>query len=288
MYDMGMINPREVVGLAADHDGTFTDIVAEFDHYNEIAQEFIARELGISELVVEAIMVMKIEEIMESPEKFGWVVDGRTVAPMADQYLIVRQAMLMLSEELDVPIEKKEQLSERVFAECAPKLGSYYKEDAQRVLKELVASTNLYVVTNSSTIQVEKKLRTILSEEEMSRLKVVGGAKKMVVDPSWQGVVPEGAYQGMAGFPDRGVYLQRKAYFAVLSSVFGPDLSKARMMGDIGEMDLAMIDYLGGKTGLVLSRFSLPWEVAYWTDGSARRRASENLGEIASFLVNQK
>lgn len=140
-------------------------------------------------------------------------------------------------------------------------------------------------MTNSSPDTVAAKLTTLLGDDA-ANLKLVGNAKKYDVDPNWLGVVPEGKVS-LPGFPDRGIYLQRRTYYETLAKFVDGNISRIAVCGDIPELDTLMVDYLGCQTALIEGGTTSPWERDYYRSGDPKRFASFNLESIASWLVNK-
>lgn len=164
-------------------------------------------------------------------------------------------------------------------------MGNFYREGAKEYIKELSAAGNFAIVTNSSPEIVATKLETLLGDSA-ANLQLVGNAKKYDVDPKWVGVVPEGKVD-FPGFPDRGVFLQRKTYYETLANLADGNLDRITVCGDIPELDTLMVDYLGCRTALVEGKATSPWEKAYYNDGNLRRFANSDLGPIAEWMVKK-
>jgi hypothetical protein len=222
------------------------------------------------------------ELVVINPAKYGWVIDGRTVAYPTDHYLMVMATALKavkMANEAVTP-EVIAELSNDIFTICAPKLTSIYKSDASEVLHGLVDIVDLVVVTNSSTSKVEGEVKKLMGGRA-SEVLVKGGAKKMVIDPEFMRDELPIDFKGMYGFP-RLAHLRRPFYFKLLTEIFG-DISKARVMGDNGQLDLLIADYAGGKTGLVTSALAMDFEVRYWSKGDNRKAGT--LKEVAEWIV---
>jgi len=287
-----MANNEKLI-LLSDHDGTMTDSEREAEEYGHIVREFISENTGVSEEEVSILLAEAHEEIAKKPDIFGWKVGDVVVAPaLADHYVSNTVATRIVLERLvrssDVfkrydDQTEAENFVGKLFRECSPKLGVFYRDGVEQYIKFMKMSGDFKVITNSDPNVVKSKMTKYLGDV-VEGIPVVGNAKKYAVDLDWKGVVPEGSYKGFAGFPERGVNLQRRIYHTTLMDITSGDISRARMVGDIAELDLLMIDYLGGRTALILSDISSSWEVNYYQTGE-RRFASRNLNSIADWIV---
>lgn len=283
----------------SDHDGTLTDADQEASHYDEIVLSYLTTTLGIKENELSSLLQEAKNEIRSEPNVYGWKRNGFIVAPAtADHYIFNTVATEMvlgklrsdtLSQPKILPKEEDQgafinQLFQITSAQLG-EVGNFYREGAGEYIKELSAAGNFAIVTNSSPEIVATKLETLLGDSAAD-LQLVGNAKKYDVDPKWVGVVPEGKVD-FPGFPDRGVYLQRKTYYDTLANLAEGDLDRIIVCGDIPELDTLMVDYLGCRTALVEGKTTSPWEKAYYNDGNLRRFANSDLGPIAEWMVKK-
>lgn len=273
---------KERLTVATDWDGTFTDPEKMEVTYSEIVVSYLAKKLGMKEWELSFLMQRARELVVINPAKYGWIIDGRTVAYPTDHYLMVMATALKavkMANEAVTP-EVIAELSNDIFTSCAPRLTTIYKAEAGEVLHGLLNSVDLVVVTNSSTGKVEGEVKQLLGCRA-NEVVVKGGAKKMVIDPEFMKDKLPIDFKGMYGFP-RLAHLRRPFYFKLLTEIFG-DISKARVMGDNGQLDLLIADYAGGKTGLVTSALAMDWEKEYWSTGQNRKAGS--LKEVAEWIV---
>lgn len=283
----------------SDHDGTLTDADQEASHYDEIVLRYLTTTLGIKEEELSYLLEEAKNEIRSDPDVYGWKRNGFIVAPAtADHYIfnIVSTEMVLgklrsdtLSQPKILPKEEDQgAFINQLFQVTSSQLGevgNFYREGAGEYIKELSAAGNFAIVTNSSPEIVATKLRTLLGDSATD-LQLVGNAKKYDVDPKWVGVVPEGKVD-FPGFPDRGVFLQRKTYYETLANLADGNLDRITVCGDIPELDTLMVDYLGCRTALVEGKTTSPWEKAYYNDGNQKRFASPNLKPIAEWMIKK-
>jgi FMN phosphatase YigB (HAD superfamily) len=281
--------------LLTDHDGTLTDSDKEASEYGQMVREYINKTLSIPVDEIDKRLQVELKEIEKKSDVLGWKIGEIVVAPaMADHYILYTVAVSMMLAKLAsesyalrrFTSEEIEKYVGEVFRVCSPKLGVFYREGAKEFMASLRGAGEFGIITNSDPAVVKNKLRVLLGDG-VEGLKIVGGAKKYSVNlTAMEGVVPEGAYKGFPGFPERGVYLQREKYYMTLLDIANGDISRVKMVGDIAELDLLMIDYLGGRTALVLSQTTAEWEKKYYQSGE-NRFASHNLGEVADWMINK-
>lgn len=285
--------------FVSDHDGTLTDADKEATHYDEIVLRYLTTTLGVREEELSRLLEEAKNEIRSDPNVYGWKRNGFIVAPAtADHYIfnIVSTEMalgkLRSGSRTQSKILPKEEdqgaFINQLFQVTSSQLGevgNFYREGAKEYIKELSAAGNFAIVTNSSPETVAAKLTGLLGDSAAD-LQLVGDAKKYDVDPKWVGVVPEGKVN-FPGFPDRGVYLQRKTYYDTLVNLAEGDLGRITVCGDIPELDTLMVDYLGCRTALVEVKTTSPWEKAYYNNGNSKRFASPDLEPIAEWMVKK-
>lgn len=280
--------------LLTDHDGTITDSDKEAGEYREIVLDYMSKGLGIQREEMKMFLEKADIEIESKKEIYGWKIGDIVVAPATSDHYIKNtvagtMALEMMATETAgmgkyADVVERDIFVGKVFKECSAKLGIFYRDGAERYLRELNATGRFKIVTNSNPDVVRMKL-TKLMGEEAQKFAIVGNAKKYMPDITWEGIVPSGMYKGFAGFPDRGVNLQRKIYYMTLLDITSGEISSAKMAGDIAELDLLMLDYLGAKTALVLSGTTPAWEKKYFENGEGIRFASNNLEDIAEWFL---
>jgi len=265
--------------IVFDHDGTLTDPEYEYQAYLALATSFLSNTLGMSSIKLSALLEEQIAIIKQRPDHFGWELAGHIVAPPSDHFILLHIAVTKLAPS-------RPTVASELFTHCYPLMPTRYKTGAYKLLKSLLVRGNFAIVTNSRSEAVRTKLSTILSKTELGSVKLVGDAKKMEVDPTWEGIVPTGAYRGLPGFPTRGIYLGRRQYYDTLLSLCSGNFNSLIVVGDIGELDLLLPDYLGASTILVPSPLTPSWELSYWQgDNTKKRMIAHNLHQLAKYLL---
>lgn len=282
--------------LLMDHDGTLTDSDLEASEYREIVLDYMSSELSVPREEIKTLLEKADAEIESKKEIYGWKIGDIVVAPATSDHYIKNtvagsMALEMLAHDSAsmqqfTDLKEIEQFVGQVFRACSPKLGVFYRTGAENCLRELNATGRFKIITNSDPKVVSGKLNKLLGYVALD-YDIVGNAKKYLPDVKWEGVVPSGMYKGFAGFPERGVNLQRKTYYMTLLDITSGEISQAKMAGDIAELDLLMLDYLGAKTALVLSSTTPEWEENYYTNGEGKRFASGNLDKITDWFFQK-
>ena len=276
-----------------DHDGTLTDADQEAAEYREIVLDFMSMELRVPRAEMKRLMEKADAEIESMKEIYGWKVGDIVVAPATSDHYIKNtvagsMALEMLAQESAsmqqfTDAQEIEKFVGQVFRECSPKLGVFYRMGAEKCLRELNKTGRFKIITNSDPKVVLNKMTKLLGDEA-GNFDIVGNAKKYLPDLTWTGVVPEGMYKGFPGFPERGVNLQRHKYYLTLLDIASGEWSRVKMAGDIAELDLLMLDYLGAETALVLSGTTPAWENNYYYRGEGKRYTSGNLDKITDWF----
>src|SRR5262249_18805168 len=137
------------------------------------------------------------------------------------------------------------------------KAGSVFRGDARAVIERLLATgLPIYVVTNSDTDAVLRKIET-LGADGRDRLRVFGNARKYVI------VEPEASDARFLALPEtlavgglaRPIFLRRGHYYSLLSRIatetaVAPE--RTLVVGDIFELDLALPASTGYSVHLVV------------------------------------
>lgn len=248
-----------------DFDGTFT--LAEEEGapfvvaYRADLAERLGREVGAEWSECEAT-------VRARPTEYGWLFQGKLVAPgNADPYIRSTTVARMLMDRFDAypdPAEREQALSDLYF-KSYERSATVFRPGAKRVLEVLLASgVPVYVVTNSGTDAVTRKVEQLLPGA-VRRPTVRGNAKKAFIEPPGQ---IDGAF---AGLPERQsleglarpVYLRRGRYYEVLRDIWqetGTRPERTLLVGDIYELDLAMPFHLGVSIHLIASEVTPDYE----------------------------
>jgi hypothetical protein len=161
-----------------------------------------------------------------------------------------------------------------------------FREGARPVLESL-EGTATYVVTNSHTIPVKEKLRSLGQHPDGSCSlewlvnRVHGTAKKYYLDDDFD-LVPES--MELKGLP-RPVLLRRQKYYAVLELLLrdeSMDWSQLVVVGDIFELDLSLPLALGARVGLLSNPFTPTYEKDF-LEGHPRGAVLSRVDQIPAF-----
>ncbi|MBX3227956.1 MAG: HAD family hydrolase [Labilithrix sp.] len=253
--------------LVFDFDGTFTDIEAETVPFQPAMMSSVADLLNRD---VREDWAREQARIEHAPEQHGWVFDGRVVAPAtADPYLLgnaVMQAIFDGAAILRNP-RTRTAITQALYTNAYEQTLTAFRDDALDVLEAALsrANTHVYVVTNSDTQAVTRKLEKLLGPGTAQRVDVRGNAKKFwVVEPAIASErfnrVPE-----MQRVPQlvRPIYLRRGKYFEALHDIWERTKTtpeETLVCGDIYELDLALPAALGATVALAPRRNTLAYE----------------------------
>jgi phosphoglycolate phosphatase-like HAD superfamily hydrolase len=248
-----------------DFDGTFTLAEPSGAPYLEAYKAGLGRRLGRE---LDAEWQAAEAWVREHPADYGWLHEGRIVAPGdADPYIRASTVARMLLDRfgLQADVEQRERLLSELYAENYELSLTVFRDGAREVLDRLLASdAAVYVVTNSNTQAVTKKLEKLIPDE--SRHPVVRGdaRKAFVLDPA----EPDEAFrrlpesQTLEGL-GRPIYLRRGPYYQVLREIWnesGTTPERTLLVGDIYELDLAMPLHLGVSVHLVVAETTPEYE----------------------------
>ena len=259
--------PTRVRCVVVDFDGTFTDIETEARPFEPAFIDSVSDLLG-RDVSTEWSVARRLIE--ESPEKFGWVYDGKIVAPAtADPYLVCTatvQAVLDRAGILKSPAHRTE-ITQALYGLAYTKTQTAFKHDARKVLASLLeGGVPTFVVTNSKTDAVARKLDG-LALPHSERLGTRGEAKKFWV------VAPEPSDARFDALPEtlsvaslpRAIYVRRGKYYEALRRIWQESETTPEstlVVGDIFELDLALPAALGAKVVLVERPNTLAYERA--------------------------
>jgi FMN phosphatase YigB (HAD superfamily) len=273
--------------VVVDFDGTFTDVAVEALPFEPAFMASVADLLGRD---VRDEWARERSAIEKTPEQFGWVYDGKVVAPAtADPYLLCTatvQAVLDRAALLRNPVNRTE-VTQALYGLAYARTITAFKPEAKEALDALLATgLPVYVVTNSRTDAVARKLDQ-LGLAARAKLSVRGEAKKFwVTDPQPGDAVfarvPEmERAEGLV----RPVFLRRGKYYEVLRQIWSETSASPEetiVCGDIYELDLALPAALGARVVLVERDNTLEYERA----GTKRARGAviRQLNELLTHL----
>ncbi len=245
--------PRLIV---LDFDGTFTDVEAEAGPFYEAYREDVRAILGDG---FEDEWNQAQETIAENPGLHGWLHDGRIVAPGdADPYLRATVIMNMIFDgrRMYGDLEERTAVLQKLYFDNYPKADTVFRPEAKEVVEALLASdVPTWVVTNSDTEAVQKKIDR-LDPKGRESLQVIGNARKFIVtDPD----TPDERFDAIPETVrvdelDRPIYPRRGHYFDVLRGVWNDTQTtpeETLIAGDIFELDLMLPAALGSEVMLV-------------------------------------
>jgi hypothetical protein len=272
--------------LALDFDGTMTDAEAEGAPFTAGYLEDLAMLVGRSPTDPEIVEIAAAAgaRLAADPEAaFEWM--GKKVAPSrVDPYLRVvpvAQAILDHFDAFPRPEDRSALLGRVLYKYNYAKTLVAPRAGARDLLASL-AGTDSWVVTNSYTEHVAKKIAVIDAGSGDLRWlvdRVRGNASKFEIDDTWLDAPASLTIPGLA----RPVLLRRRRYHAVLAELLGGrPFSELCVVGDIFELDLAMPLALGARIGLVASAHTPPHEIAY-VSGHPRGRVLHGLDGVREF-----
>ncbi len=268
--------------LVLDFDGTMTDAEAEGAPFRRGYLEDVATLIDQPYEVVDARARAIEAEVAADPHAYGWRFGGRIVAPATvDPYLRVMPVARRLLNDAGVFDSEDEQarlLDGVLYKYNYKKTRIAFREGASEVLAAL-EGTPTWVVTNSHTVPVQDKLRTLGADWLVER--VHGRARKYVVDPSFDAVPDELELPGLT----RPVLLRRANYHRVLAALLasaGAGWQDLVVVGDIFELDLALPLAMGARVGLAVNEHTPAYECAY-LQAHPRGQLVHGLDAIAAF-----
>jgi phosphoglycolate phosphatase-like HAD superfamily hydrolase len=217
--------------LFLDFDGTLTNVDIEAQNFIPGFLEGVRKTLDIKtgEFMNEWIRLR--EHILSNPQIYGWSFNGKIIAPAySDPYVLSTTIAQEMIKKYNYPDDK---FLFSLFKENYAKTGTAFRPGAKDFLNALKEKYDMYIITNSSTDSVQKKLDTLGVD-----IPIIGNAKKYELDNSLENV-PESVDKDFG----RPIYLRRKKYYDILKS-FG-NVSGVPVIGDIYELDLALPQHLG-------------------------------------------
>jgi len=265
-----------------DFDGTFTRVEEEAAPFEEVYKANVADLLGRP---LGDLWEKEAAHIRARPHGFGWTVEGKIVAPAtSDPYLLCTAVAQRVFDAAGIlkNVPFRAEVSQALYREAYKYTRTAFKPEAKRVLEQLLKTgTHVYVVTNSHTEVVSRKLDE-LNPDGREKLEVIGDAKKYVIDEPmptddlFDSVPHTRAMPGL----DRPVYLRRGRYYEALRRIWRAAKTtpqRTLVCGDIYELDLALPEALGAHVHLVCGENTLGFERDGITAAGARGGISESL-----------
>jgi len=269
-----------------DFDGTFTDVEREaapfVDAFRAAVFDLLGREL-VAEWDEHAARIAK------SPGHYGWVHEGRIVAPAnADPYIHTTTTAHLMFDAAGVLKDGKTRAAilQALYHHAYENTLTAFRPGAKEVLEALSASgIPTFVVTNARTDAAQRKLRK-LGPVGLERIEVHGDARKFVVGE------PETTDERFARVPEqillpgleRPVYPRRGRYYDALAAIMrrvGAAPEEVLVCGDIYELDLSLPLELGMQVQLVTGpKPPASHEIAWLERFGARASHADDLGVI--------
>lgn len=280
-----MANKKKLAIL--DFDGTFTDINAEAADVYRAFMVDISQFVGIRGPAFLELIKVAEARIAAEPLHHGWMPDGFIVAgATVDPHIFMRSVCVVMLSECGYTLTKREKILDELFAEHNPKIVSVFKEAALETLRALRRDiVEAYVVTNSHTGSVQKKLEKLGTHEGGNHLdwliaRVYGHAKKYHA-------LKGDAYETLS-IPGlgRAIHVHRPSYIGLIDRLrkeHGCAWEEVCVVGDIFEMDLAAPLHHGASVALVASERTPAYELAYLKD-HPRARLLTDLHDILPFI----
>ena len=248
--------------IILDFDGTFTDVEREAVPFLARYREGLGRLIGRDPDGAWDRAVAAVESDLDA---HGFEFDGRIVAPShADPYILATSVARLVFAESGEDHDVDGAL-ETLFKESYGCADTAFRPEAGQVVQAVLGQdAPVYVVTNSNTEHVKKKIRA-LSEDALARLDVRGDAKKFHLvdpdesDPRFDAVPDALDVDGLS----RPLYLRRGRYFETLRDIWSETDTRPEdtlVCGDIFELDLALPAQLGARVHLVTRPNTPEWE----------------------------
>mmetsp|Transcript_24320 Transcript_24320/g.44642 ORF Transcript_24320/g.44642 Transcript_24320/m.44642 type:complete len:305 (-) Transcript_24320:136-1050(-) len=278
--------------LVLDFDGTITDAEVEGLPFRKGYIEDLAQLCGLPLEEGQKLAHDFEQEILEaSPQEFGWIIGGRTVAPaVVDPYLRMKPIAHKILDHAKAFMNLEERgrlLDVILYKYNYQKTTTSFKAGARSSLEKL-KGTNTFVVTNSHTAPVQGKLQTLGIEPDGSCTlewlieRVQGDAKKYIVCDSFEDVPEKLELPGLA----RPVLLRRQKYYGILQYLLrltGCSWPDMVVIGDVFELDLALPLAMGARVGLMANRYTPAYEKEFLQSMSDRAAVLTSVDQIPEF-----
>ena len=276
--------------LVLDFDGTMTDAEVEGVPFRTGYLEDVSLLTGLPLDEVNALAEVYSREVADNAHAYGWDFGGRIVAPaVVDPYLRMMPVARKIMDKAGVFMntdERNRLLDGILYKYNYGKTNNCFREGAREVLESL-KGTSTYVVTNSHTIPVKEKLRSLGLESDGTCTldwlveRVYGSAKKYYLDDDFALVDESMTLEGLP----RPVLLRRQKYHAVLSQLLedeGLGWSDLVVVGDIFELDLSLPLAMGARVAVLANPFTPGYEKAF-LEGHPRGAVLTDVDQIPAF-----
>ena len=212
-----------------DFDGTFTDVEREAAPFTAAFPKLVADLVG-SERVASG-WEKAIAEVRANPQVFGWIFDGKVVAPGdADPYILATSAVNRIFDHAGLLRDSRLRAAvvQTLYRQAYEHTEPAYRPHAGETLQELLRrELPVFVVSNSDSATVGRKLDTlgvpVLPQGVPYRpghVQLFGDARKFAVEEPApvDGVFTALPVQVAIGGP-RAVFVRRGAYYQVLREI---------------------------------------------------------------------
>jgi FMN phosphatase YigB (HAD superfamily) len=249
--------------IVFDFDGTLTELETDAQAFLERYRDEVASVLKMPFSDIAPLWDNAVATVQSDASRYGWKWENRIVAPgQSDPYILAFCAADLVYDRLgalEQPLERM-WVSQNLFHTCYNAFQPRFKPEASSVLDALIAKgIPVAVVSNSDTASVAKKLEALALKNRAS-LRLVGDARKFVLDNTWTRVPESLALLGL----QRPVYLRRVMYHDALNGLretLGAAWEDLHVCGDHFELDLALPHVLGAHTHYVKRLKSPVYEV---------------------------
>lgn len=269
--------------IILDFDGTFTDVEREAAPFVTVFQDAVSDLLGRD---IAAAWQETGEEIAKNPGKYGWVHEGRIIAPSgADPYIRSTSIAQLLFDANRIlhSSATRAAILQALYHLSYEQTLTAFRPHAKEVLEILSASgIPTFVVTNAKTDAALKKL-TRLGPSGLERIEIHGEARKFMVSeldtehPLFAQVAESISLPGL----ERPVYARRGRYFEALIRVMErahATPAETIVCGDIFELDLSLPLELGMQVHLVTGPHApAAHEIAYLGQLGSRASYGDDL-----------
>jgi hypothetical protein len=247
------------MNILCDFDGTLTKEIGTL--YEEKGIQFLAKRIHINLIELTHQMELARIEIYKHPDRYGWEIDTRIVAPATTDRFLLMNVMSQLAisklrknkiyasrlKAIDIS-----QINNELFTLCYPFAESIFREGAKDFLE--TERKNITIITNSLTEHVTAQLQK-LRVHNVSKL-VRGNAKKYLVSSN----TPVFKIPNLS----RPVFLNRPYYKKILDE-YSDRKTNTIVLGDVAELDLFLPLFLGFRVILFVTDKTPQWEIDYIT-----------------------
>ena len=252
--------------IIVDFDGTVTDIDEETKSFRREFLRRMANMLDLDYAAFEQNVCDHERLIEEHPEKYGFVRNGRIVAPSnADPYILPYEAIRLIMHEMN-KWPDDDAIQTILFGVYDSVIGSLNQPVIFRKgVGELFFSMqpeSAYIVSGSSKGLLQHKIRTLGPRFRWLLLRTRGSAKKYDLADQLPDVPETFEIPGYY----RPIFIRRHRYYKILEELrqeHHVEWNNVLVIGDIFEADGALPFALGARFALMLRQGSLQHEVDF-------------------------